>query len=110
MERKASKSTAFTSSRGMVGDVDVEDSCWAESSERRFSNFFDPRQSKDRWRRYRVFWTYVGFLQFSGYQGQRCTRRTRNVILPSSKYRRLCSTAGRSIDLRTGVLVFSGSF
>ena len=59
MERKASKSTAFTSSRGMMGEV--VDSCWAESCERRFSNFFDPRQSKDRWRRYRMLWTYGDF-------------------------------------------------
>jgi hypothetical protein len=57
MERKASKSTAFTSFRGMLGEV--EDSCWAESCERRSSNSFDPRRSKDRWRQYRVFWTYV---------------------------------------------------
>ena len=59
MERKASKSTAFTSSRGMIGDV--EDSCWAESSVRRFANFFDPRQRRDRWRRYSVSSTYVNF-------------------------------------------------
>ena len=31
-------------------------------------------------------------------------------MLPSSKYRPLCGTAGRSIDLASGVLVLSGSF
>jgi hypothetical protein len=68
MERKASKSTAFTSSRGIIGEI--ENFCWAESCEMRFSNFFDPRQSKDRWRRYRMFWTYVDFSNSVDTKGQ----------------------------------------
>jgi hypothetical protein len=36
MDRKASKSTAFTSSRGIV-----EDSCCVESREKRFLNSLD---------------------------------------------------------------------
>jgi hypothetical protein len=108
MERKASKSTAFTSFRGMLGEV--EDSCWAESCERRSSNSFDPRQSKDRWRQYRVFSTYVDVSNSVRTPGQDARdARTRNVILPSSKYRCLCGTAGVSVDLKSGVLVFSGS-
>lgn len=51
------------------------------------------------------------FPQFSVCQGQDASKgRTLNVILPSSKYRPLRGTAGRSIDLASGVLVLSGSF
>jgi hypothetical protein len=50
MDKKAVKSPYFTSSRGMVGQVDSESevSCCLERWEIRLSNFFDPRQSKDR--------------------------------------------------------------
>jgi hypothetical protein len=47
------------------------------------------------------------YHQISRYQDRDAQRRTRNVIFPSSKYRRGCGIAGRLTGSESGVVVFS---
>lgn len=47
------------------------------------------------------------YRQISRYQDREAQRRTRNVIFPSSKYRRGCGIAGRLTGLESGEIVFS---